>query len=133
MDGRVAATGRVRHACFSGRRPAAFSRGNTHDPVACRGELRGTAALTGGTPRCGCTGASRQRMSARKGATLRAIDERFVDGRLSDEVLAEMSDDEDKAALHQVTGVWPSPRTAVPSRPLGLPHTPLHHSANTLP
>ncbi len=61
MDGRVAATGRVRHACFSGWRPAAFSRGNTQDPVACRGELRGTAALTGGTPRCGCTGASRQR------------------------------------------------------------------------
>src|ERR1700747_953538 len=31
-------------------------------------------------------------MSARKAATLRAIAERFADGRLSEEVLAEMSD-----------------------------------------
>ena len=56
----IAATGRVRHTCFSGSRPAAFSRGNAHDPVAARGELLGTAALTGGTPRCGCTDPSRQ-------------------------------------------------------------------------
>jgi hypothetical protein len=61
MDGRVAATRRVRHACLSGARPAAFSRGNTHDPVAAHGELRGTASLTGGAPCCERAGASRQR------------------------------------------------------------------------
>ena len=37
-------------------------------------------------------------LSARKGATLRAIAERFVDGRLSDDALARMSDDEVEAA-----------------------------------
>jgi len=46
-------------------------------------------------------------MSARKAATLRAIAERFADGRLSEEVLAEMSDDEVEAALTQVPGVGP--------------------------
>jgi len=46
-------------------------------------------------------------MSARKVATLRAIAERFVDGRLSEEVLAEMSDDEVEAALTEVPGVGP--------------------------
>ena len=46
-------------------------------------------------------------MSARKGATLRAIAERFADGRLSDEVLAGMSDDEVEAALTEVPGVGP--------------------------
>jgi DNA-3-methyladenine glycosylase II len=46
-------------------------------------------------------------MSARKGATLRAIAERFVDGRLSDEVLGGMSDDEVEAALTEVPGVGP--------------------------
>src|SRR6476620_11326310 len=33
-------------------------------------------------------------MSTRKGETLRALAERFVDGRLSDETLARMTDDE---------------------------------------
>src|ERR1700730_5402610 len=46
-------------------------------------------------------------MSARKVATLRAIAERFVDGRLSEEVLAEMSDDEVEAVLTEVPGVGP--------------------------
>jgi DNA-3-methyladenine glycosylase II len=46
-------------------------------------------------------------MSARKGATLRAIAERFVDGRLSDELLARMSDDEVEAALTEVPGIGP--------------------------
>lgn len=44
-------------------------------------------------------------MSARKGATLRAIAERFVDGRLSDQLLAGMSDDEVEAVLTEVPGV----------------------------
>jgi DNA-3-methyladenine glycosylase II len=46
-------------------------------------------------------------MSARTGATLRAIAERFVDGRLSGAVLAGMSDDEVEAALTEVPGVGP--------------------------
>ena len=46
-------------------------------------------------------------MSARKGATLRAIAERFVDERLSDEALARMSDDEVEAVLTEVPGIGP--------------------------
>jgi DNA-3-methyladenine glycosylase II len=46
-------------------------------------------------------------LSARKGATLRALAERFVDGRLSDEALARMSDDEVEAALTEVPGIGP--------------------------
>jgi DNA-3-methyladenine glycosylase II len=45
--------------------------------------------------------------SARKGATLRAIAERFVDGRLSDKALAAMSDDEVEAVLTEVPGIGP--------------------------
>src|SRR5579864_8184260 len=36
-------------------------------------------------------------MSTRKGETLRALAERFVDGRLSDEALSQMTDDEVEA------------------------------------
>src|SRR5882724_5629481 len=46
-------------------------------------------------------------MSARKGATLRALAERFVDGRLSDEALAGMSDDDVEAVLTEVPGIGP--------------------------
>jgi len=46
-------------------------------------------------------------MSARKGATLRAIAERFVDGRLSDEALSRMTDAEVEAALTEVPGIGP--------------------------
>jgi DNA-3-methyladenine glycosylase II len=46
-------------------------------------------------------------MSARKGATLRAIAERFVDGRLSDRALAGMSDDDVEAVLTDVLGLGP--------------------------
>src|SRR3954464_358738 len=46
-------------------------------------------------------------MSARKGATLWALAERFVDGRLSDESLARMTDDEVEAALTDVSGIGP--------------------------
>jgi DNA-3-methyladenine glycosylase II len=45
--------------------------------------------------------------SARKGQTLRALAERFVDGRLSDEALARMTDDEVEAALTEVSGIGP--------------------------
>ena len=45
--------------------------------------------------------------SARKGQTLRALAERFVDGRLSDEALSRMSDDEVEAALTEVSGIGP--------------------------
>ena len=46
-------------------------------------------------------------LSARKGATLRALAERFVDGRLSDDALAHMTDDEVEAALTEVPGIGP--------------------------
>ena len=46
-------------------------------------------------------------LSARKGATLRALAERFVDGRLSDEALSRMTDDEIDAALTEVSGIGP--------------------------
>jgi DNA-3-methyladenine glycosylase II len=44
-------------------------------------------------------------MSNRKAATLRAIAKRFVDGRLSDESLAGMTDAEIEAALTEIPGV----------------------------
>jgi DNA-3-methyladenine glycosylase II len=43
--------------------------------------------------------------SARKGQTLRALAERFVDGRLSDEALARMTDEEVEATLTEVPGI----------------------------
>src|SRR5882672_4168583 len=46
-------------------------------------------------------------LSARKGATLRALAERFVDGRLNDETLSRMTDDEVEAALTEVPGIGP--------------------------
>jgi DNA-3-methyladenine glycosylase II len=45
--------------------------------------------------------------SARKGQTLRALAQRFVDGRLSDEALSRMTDDEVEAALTEVSGIGP--------------------------
>jgi DNA-3-methyladenine glycosylase II len=46
-------------------------------------------------------------MSTRKGATLRALAERFVDGRLSHQALVAMTDDEVVQALTQVPGIGP--------------------------
>jgi DNA-3-methyladenine glycosylase II len=46
-------------------------------------------------------------LSARKGATLRALAERFVDGRLSDDALAQMTDDAVESALTEVSGIGP--------------------------
>jgi DNA-3-methyladenine glycosylase II len=43
-------------------------------------------------------------LSARKGATLRALAERFVDGRLSDETLSRLTDDQIEATLTEVPG-----------------------------
>jgi DNA-3-methyladenine glycosylase II len=45
--------------------------------------------------------------SGRKSATLRALAERFVDGRLSDEAFATMTDQEIEAALTDVPGIGP--------------------------
>ncbi len=45
--------------------------------------------------------------SARKGDTLRALAQRFVDGQLSQEDLSEMSDEEVEAALTDVPGIGP--------------------------
>jgi DNA-3-methyladenine glycosylase II len=46
-------------------------------------------------------------MSTRKGGTLRALAERFLDGRLSDELFARMTDEEIDAALTEVPGIGP--------------------------
>ena len=45
--------------------------------------------------------------SARKGQTLRALAERFVDGGLSDEALSRMTDEEVEATLTEVPGIGP--------------------------
>lgn len=45
--------------------------------------------------------------SARKGDTLRALAERFVDGRLSDEAFGAMTDEEIEVALTDVPGIGP--------------------------
>jgi DNA-3-methyladenine glycosylase II len=46
-------------------------------------------------------------MSARKGLTLRALAERFVDGRLGDDKLARLTDDDVEALLTAVPGIGP--------------------------
>jgi DNA-3-methyladenine glycosylase II len=46
-------------------------------------------------------------LSMRKGDTVRALAERFADGRLSDEGLAAMTDEEVEAALTEVPGIGP--------------------------
>jgi DNA-3-methyladenine glycosylase II len=46
-------------------------------------------------------------MSTRKGATLRSLAERFRDGRLSEEALARMTDEEIEAVLTEVPGIGP--------------------------
>ena len=46
-------------------------------------------------------------MSSRKGETLRALAERFVDRRLSDETLSRMTDAEVETALTEVPGIGP--------------------------
>jgi DNA-3-methyladenine glycosylase II len=46
-------------------------------------------------------------MSGRKGETLRALAEQFVDGRLSDDALSRMTDAEVEAALTEVPGIGP--------------------------
>jgi 3-methyladenine DNA glycosylase/8-oxoguanine DNA glycosylase len=65
-------------------------------------------------------------MSNRKAATLRALAERFVDGELSDEALARMTDDEIEAELTDVPGIgpwtraWLSDRRTRPARRTAL-------------
>jgi DNA-3-methyladenine glycosylase II len=46
-------------------------------------------------------------LSVRKGETLRALAERFVDGRLSDEALSKMTDEDVEAVLTEVPGIGP--------------------------
>jgi DNA-3-methyladenine glycosylase II len=46
-------------------------------------------------------------MSNRKAATLRSLAERFVDGRLDDETLARLTDEEIEAALTEIPGIGP--------------------------
>jgi DNA-3-methyladenine glycosylase II len=46
-------------------------------------------------------------MSTRKATTLREVAQRFVDGRLSDEALSEVSDEDVVAALIDIPGIGP--------------------------
>ena len=46
-------------------------------------------------------------LSARKGETLRALAERFVDGRVRDEALSKMTDEDVEAVLTEVPGIGP--------------------------
>jgi DNA-3-methyladenine glycosylase II len=46
-------------------------------------------------------------LSTRKGQTLRALAQRFVDGRLSDDAFAHMTDQEIEGALTEVSGIGP--------------------------
>jgi DNA-3-methyladenine glycosylase II len=46
-------------------------------------------------------------LSARKGETLRALAGRFVDGRVSDEALSKMTDEDVEAVLTEVPGIGP--------------------------
>jgi DNA-3-methyladenine glycosylase II len=46
-------------------------------------------------------------MSTRKAATLRALAERFVDGRLDDKAFSRMTDEEIETALTEVPGIGP--------------------------
>ena len=67
------------------------------------GHLPSPAELLAGDPReLRASG-----MSARKGETLRALAERFVDGRLSDDALSRMTDADVEAALTEVPGIGP--------------------------
>jgi DNA-3-methyladenine glycosylase II len=67
------------------------------------GRLPSTAELLAANPEVLRTAG----LSARKGATLRALAERFVDGRLSDAALKGMTDEEVEAALTEVSGIGP--------------------------
>jgi DNA-3-methyladenine glycosylase II len=65
------------------------------------GHLPSAAELLAADP--GVTRASG--LSARKGATLHALAERFADGRLSDEAFSKMSDEEVERTLTEVSGI----------------------------
>ena len=66
-----------------------------------RGQMPSPAALLAADPQV----LRESGFSARKGQTLRALAERFVDGRLSDEALSRMADDEVEAILTEVPGI----------------------------
>jgi DNA-3-methyladenine glycosylase II len=78
-----------------------------NDPRPAGGALRRAPSLAGGIAGGGSHVLRQSGMSTRKGETLRALAERFVDGRLSDEALERMTDDEVEAALTEVPGIGP--------------------------
>jgi DNA-3-methyladenine glycosylase II len=59
-------------------------------------------------------------LSSRKGATLRALAERFADGRLSDAALARMTDEQVETALTEVPGIGPLASLSEPRRELSV-------------
>ena len=106
LDGRAASARRLRDARLPGRRPAAVGQLDPGDHLASpRIDSEGTSRRRPSCSRlirrcCGTAG-----FSTRKGETLRALAERFVDGRLSDEALSRMTDDEVEATLTEVRGI----------------------------
>ena len=87
LAGRAPSARRFRHARLPGRRPTAVRRFDPGDRLASRerfgGHLPSPAELLAADPQV----LRDSGFSARKGQTLRALAERFVDGRLSDEAL----------------------------------------------
>ena len=88
--------------------PAAVGQRDPDDRLASAGAI--SAAICRRRPscwqpirRCCATAASR----LARAQTLRALAERFVDGRLSDEALARMTDEEVEATLTEVPGIGP--------------------------
>jgi DNA-3-methyladenine glycosylase II len=67
------------------------------------GHLPSPAELLGADPKV----LRESGLSTRKGETLRALAERFADGRLSDAALSRMTDAEIEAALTEVPGIGP--------------------------
>ena len=108
MDRRAPRSRRLRDAHLPGCRPAALRPGDPNDPVpAARSVSEGTCRRRRSCSRPIRRCFARAGCSTRKGATLRALAQRFVDGRLSDDALARMTDEEVEAALTEVSGIGP--------------------------
>src|SRR3954451_1639850 len=105
MDGRASAARCIRNARLSGRGPAALGQPTRAIIKHLQDRFGGhmpspTELLAADTQVPRDSG-----FSTRKGQTLRALAERFVDGRLGDKALADMSDEEVEATLTEVSGI----------------------------
>ena len=124
LDGRTPSARRVRNAHLPSRRTAAVRERDAGHPVSCRGAPRRAFAVPAELLAADPHVLRKSGMSTRKEATLRALAERFVDGRLSNEAFARMTDAEVEAALLSTAsaGPWPpwsTTRSRCGSRPCG--------------